>query len=426
MLDPTLLRTNINKIAKKLNTRGYSLDINKFQELEKQRYTLQINTNNLKARHNAKSKEVAKLKVIGKDIYKILKEMKEVAKHVKNMEIKLKEVTNNITKMMLDMPNLPAKGVQNGRDESDNIEIRRWNKPRQFNFIIKDHVEIGKQLGSMDFESAVKLTGNRFVVMHDNIARLHRALAQFMLDIHVDRHYYQEIYVPYLVNKDSLFATGQLPKLSEDLFHIEGNFPFYLIPTAEVMLTNLIRNEIISIDNLPLRFVAHTPCFRSEAGSYGKDTRGIIRQHQFDKVELVQIVTPENALLALEELTEHAEYILRALKLPYRVIQLCTADMGFSACKTYDLEVWIPSQNTYREVSSCSWCSDFQARRMKGRFKRDNNKKPSFLHTLNGSGLAVGRTLAAVIENYQQSDGSIEVPKVLHQYMNGLKTIKIK
>lgn len=426
MLDPKLLRTDIKTVAAQLKTRGFSLDIAKFQQLEQQRYTLQTDTESLQAKRNATSKEIGKLKVKGEDISALLGEMEDLAKHLKNAEEQLKQVKHDIAQLTAEMPNLPAKGTPIGQNESDNVEIRRWQNPRQFDFTIKDHADIGEQLGNMDFQAAAKLTGSRFVVMHAEIARLHRALAQFMLDIHIDKHGYEELYVPYLVNKESLFGTGQLPKLSEDLFHIAGNFPFCLIPTAEVAITNLVRNEIIQEDRLPLKFVAHTPCFRSEAGSYGRDTRGIIRQHQFDKVELVQIVTPEHALTALEELTGHAESILQALQLPYRVLQLCTGDMGVSACKTYDLEVWLPSQNTYREISSCSWCGDFQARRMQARFKRADMKKPALLHTLNGSALAVGRTLAAVLENYQQKDGSIVVPEVLRQYMQGLALIKAK
>lgn len=425
MIDPKLLRTDIQTVATQLATRGYSLDIPKFQNLEKKRYALQTATETLQEKRNTQSKKIGMLKAKGEDISALLAEMEDLAKNLKQAEETLKKVQYDITQLMAEIPNLPVEGSPVGKSESDNIELRRWEKARQFDFTIKDHVDIGEHLGGMDFQAAAKLTGSRFVVMYHAIARLHRALAQFMLDTHIDKHGYQEVYVPYLVNNESLFGTGQLPKLSDDLFHIDGDFPFSLIPTAEVALTNIVRNEIVQGDRLPLKFVAHTPCFRSEAGSYGRDTRGIIRQHQFDKVELVQIVSPDNAQAALEELTEHAEFILRQLKLPYRVLQLCTADMGFSACKTYDLEVWLPSENAYREISSCSWCGDFQARRMQARFKTKQMKKPALLHTLNGSALAVGRTLAAVLENYQQKDDSIVVPEVLRQYMQGLDSIKI-
>ena len=423
MIDSKILRTNIQTVATKLKTRGYLLDIDKFQCLERERRRLQINMESLQLQRRIQSKEADRLKAEGEDISVLLTKKKVLTKSFKDMEKHLKQVKNEITKLMMGIPNLPAEDAPVGQTEADNVEIRRWKSPPKFNFTVRDHVSIGEQLNSMDFQIAAKLTGSRFVVMKGKIAQLHRALVQFMLDSHVERHGYQEVYVPLLVNKESLIGTGQLPKFSEELFHISGSLPLSLIPTAEVAITNFVRNAIISSDKLPLKFVASTPCFRSEAGSYGRDTRGIIRQHQFDKVELVQIVTPENALKALDELTGHAEFILRALQLPYRVLQLCTTNISFSACKTYDLEVWFPSRNIYREISSCTWCSDFQARRMRARFKTKNIKKTMFLHTLNGSALAVGRTLAAVLENYQQQDGSITIPNVLRRYMQGLELI---
>lgn len=423
MLDLKILRTNIETIAAKLKTRGYSLNITKFKNLESRRHILQISAEDLRAKRNTKSKKIGKLKVKGEDISPYAREIEILTQNLKNAEKDLKQVKGNIVQFMAEIPNLPSADTPLGQDESYNVEVRRWKSPRKFNFSIKDHVALGKQFGGINFQESVKLTGSRFVIMKNKIALLHRVLSQFMLDTHVRKHGYEEVYVPYLVNKESLFGSGQLPKLSKDLFHIADDSQFSLIPTAEVSLTNLVRNEIILGERLPLKFVAHTPCFRREAGSYGRDILGMIRQHQFDKVELVQIISPENALTALEELTSHAEFILRALQLPYRVLQLCTSDIGFSACKTYDLEVWIPSQNSYREISSCSWCSDFQSRRMQARFKTADMKKSILLHTLNGSALAVGRTLVAILENYQQEDGSVIVPKVLQQYMEGLEFI---
>ncbi|WP_440683801.1 serine--tRNA ligase [Cysteiniphilum halobium] len=424
MIDPKLLRSDIEEVARELLTRGYVLDINAFNALEEERRIVQQKTQDLQAKRNVASKQIGMLKAQKKDVTDILAEVANLGDELKALEDELKGIQEKITAIIASMPNLPADDTPVGQDENDNLEIRRWGEPRAFDFEIKDHVDLGEKIGGMDFQTASKLTGSRFVVLKKEIAQLQRALTQFMIDLHVNEHGYNEVYVPYLVNKESLFGTGQLPKFSEDLFNIQAQFPFSLIPTAEVPITNIVRDEIVAAENLPLKFVGHTPCFRSEAGSYGRDTRGLIRQHQFEKVEMVHIVAPDEGLNALEELTSHAEAVLQKLELPYRVLTLCTGDMGFSARKTYDLEVWIPSQNTYREISSCSWCGDFQARRMQARFKSKDMNKPELLHTLNGSGLAVGRTLVAVLENYQQKDGSIVVPKVLRKYMGGLHVIK--
>ncbi|WP_119329565.1 serine--tRNA ligase [Cysteiniphilum halobium] len=424
MIDPKLLRSDIEEVARELLTRGYVLDINAFNALEEERRIVQQKTQDLQAKRNVASKQIGMLKAQKKDVTDILAEVTNLGDELKALEDELKGIQEKITATIASMPNLPADDTPVGKDENDNLEIRRWGEPRAFDFEVKDHVDLGEKIGGMDFQTASKLTGSRFVVLKKEIAQLQRALTQFMIDLHVNEHGYNEVYVPYLVNKESLFGTGQLPKFSEDLFNIQAQFPFSLIPTAEVPITNIVRDEIVAAEKLPLKFVGHTPCFRSEAGSYGRDTRGLIRQHQFEKVEMVHIVAPDEGLNALEELTSHAEAVLQKLELPYRVLTLCTGDMGFSARKTYDLEVWIPSQNTYREISSCSWCGDFQARRMQARFKSKDMNKPELLHTLNGSGLAVGRTLVAVLENYQQKDGSIVVPKVLRKYMGGLHVIK--
>lgn len=424
MIDQKLLRSDINAVAQQLLTRGYELDINAFNALEEERRIVQQKTQDLQAKRNAASKEIGMLKAQKKDASGVLAEVANLGDELKVLADELKIIQDKITAMIARMPNLPADDIPVGKDEKDNLEIRRWGEPKQFDFEVKDHVDLGEKIGGMDFQTASKLTGSRFVVLKKDIAQLQRALTQFMIDLHVNEHGYDEVYVPYLVNKESLFGTGQLPKFSEDLFNIQEQFPFSLIPTAEVPITNIVRDEIVAAENLPLKFVGHTPCFRSEAGAYGRDTRGLIRQHQFEKVEMVHIVAPDEGLNALEELTSHAEAVLQKLELPYRVLTLCTGDMGFSARKTYDLEVWIPSQNTYREISSCSWCGDFQARRMQARFKSKDMNKPELLHTLNGSGLAVGRTLVAVLENYQQKDGSIVIPEVLRKYMGGLHVIK--
>lgn len=427
MLDPKLLRTDLDNVAERLAQRGYQLDKAAFLELEEQRKALQVETENLQNLRNTRSKAIGAAKAKGEDIQPLLAEVSELGEKLAAAKQQLSVLQGKINDWMLEMPNLPADGVPVGKDESENVELRKWGTPREFDFTVKDHVDLGADLNGLDFESAVKLSGSRFIVMKGKIAHLHRALAQFMVDLHTEQHGYEECYVPYLVNADSLYGTSQLPKFGEDLFNTkpatEEGIGMSLIPTAEVPLANLARGEIIEESNLPVRLTAHTPCFRSEAGSYGKDTRGLIRQHQFDKVEMVQLVKPEDSMAALDELTGHAEKVLQLLELPYRVVQLCTGDMGFGATKTFDLEVWIPSQQTYREISSCSNMWDFQARRMQARYRPAGGKKPELLHTLNGSGLAVGRALVAVMENYQQADGSIVVPEVLRPYLRGMEKI---
>ena len=433
MIDPNLLRNNLAEVAEKLKIkRGFTLDVANITQLEEQRKALQVKTETLQAERNARSKAIGAAKARGEDIAPLLAEVDHMAAELEQSKVELDKVQNALNDIALNIPNIPADEVPLGKDDSENLEVSRWGEPRKFDFEVKDHVALGENLQGLDFASAVKLTGSRFVVMKGQIAKLHRALAQFMLDLHTEQHGYTEAYVPYLVNNDTLYGTGQLPKFSEDLFHtkpLEGQDPnevqrtYALIPTAEVPVTNLVRGDILEAENLPLKMTAHTPCFRSEAGSYGRDTRGLIRMHQFDKVELVQIVEPEKSMDALEELTGHAEKVLQLLGLPYRKVLLCTGDMGFGSCKTYDLEVWVPAQNTYREISSCSNMWDFQARRMQARCRSKGDKKPRLVHTLNGSGLAVGRTLVAVLENYQNADGSITVPEVLRPYMGGLEVI---
>ena len=433
MIDPNLLRNNLAEVAEKLKIkRGFTLDVANITQLEEQRKALQVKTETLQAERNARSKAIGAAKARGEDIAPLLAEVDHMAAELEQGKVELDKVQNALNDIALNIPNIPADEVPLGKDDSENLEVSRWGEPRKFDFEVKDHVALGENLQGLDFASAVKLTGSRFVVMKGQIAKLHRALAQFMLDLHTEQHGYTEAYVPYLVNHDTLYGTGQLPKFSEDLFHtkpLEGQDPnevqrtYALIPTAEVPVTNLVRGDILEAENLPLKMTAHTPCFRSEAGSYGRDTRGLIRMHQFDKVELVQIVEPEKSMEALEELTGHAEKVLQLLGLPYRKVLLCTGDMGFGSCKTYDLEVWVPAQNTYREISSCSNMWDFQARRMQARCRSKGDKKPRLVHTLNGSGLAVGRTLVAVLENYQNADGSITVPEVLRPYMGGLEVI---
>ncbi|WLF84982.1 serine--tRNA ligase [Moraxella sp. ZY210820] len=423
MIDPKLLRNNIEQVNRALAKRGIQLDAEQWIELENRRKQLQQHTENLQAERNAGAKQVGQLKKSGADTTELMARMQAISDELKQAENDLSNLQAEIEQRSLSIPNLPDESVPEGQDENDNVEILRWGTPRQFDFDIKDHTDLGEQLHGLDFETASKLTGSRFSVLQGQLARLQRALTQFMLDTHTLKHGYTEVYVPYLVNADSLRGTGQLPKFEEDLFKLQGEKEYYLIPTAEVPVTNFVRDSIIDEQQLPLKFTAHTPCFRSEAGAYGRDTRGLIRQHQFDKVEMVQIVKPEHSMQALEELTNHAEAILQALELPYRKIVLCGGDMGFGASKTYDLEVWVPSQNTYREISSCSNMGDFQARRMKARYRVDA-KKTELVHTLNGSGLAVGRTLLAVMENYQQADGSINIPTVLQPYMGGQTQIK--
>ena len=433
MIDPNLLRNNLAEVAEKLKIkRGFTLDVANITQLEEQRKALQVKTETLQAERNARSKAIGAAKARGEDIAPLLAEVDLMGAELEQGKVELEKVQNALNDIALNIPNIPADEVPLGKDDSENLEVSRWGEPRKFDFEVKDHVALGENLQGLDFASAVKLTGSRFVVMKGQIAKLHRAIAQFMLDLHTEQHGYTEAYVPYLVNHDTLYGTGQLPKFSEDLFHtkpLEGQDPnevqrtYALIPTAEVPVTNLVRGDILEAENLPLKMTAHTPCFRSEAGSYGRDTRGLIRMHQFDKVELVQIVEPEKSMEALEELTGHAEKVLQLLGLPYRKVLLCTGDMGFGSCKTYDLEVWVPAQNTYREISSCSNMWDFQARRMQARCRSKGDKKTRLVHTLNGSGLAVGRTLVAVLENYQNADGSITVPEVLRPYMGGLEVI---
>ncbi|GJL76113.1 MAG TPA: serine--tRNA ligase [Nitrosomonas sp.] len=434
MLDIQLLRTDLNYVTKKLASRSYHFPIEQFNQLEADRKKIQTQTQDLQAKRNVASKMIGQAKSKGEDATPILTEVANLGDELKQFEIRLEQIQSELQNILLGVPNLPHDSVPEGSGEEDNQEIRRWGKIRSFNFEIRDHVSIGESLKLLDFETAAKLSGARFSLIKGGLARLHRALTQFMLDTHVQEHGYTEIYTPYLVNHDSLQGTGQLPKFEEDLFVVntaantvhndKKTAGFYLIPTAEVPLTNIIRNEIVALKSLPMQFVAHTPCFRSEAGSYGKDTRGLIRQHQFDKVELVHIVRPDQSYAALEALVSNAEKILQKLVLPYRVITLCTGDMGFSAAKTYDIEVWLPAQNTYREISSCSNCESFQARRMQARFRNENGKT-TLLHTLNGSGLAVGRTLVAILENYQNADGSVSIPEVLQPYMNGLDLLRI-
>ncbi|WP_373778958.1 serine--tRNA ligase [Glaesserella sp.] len=434
MIDQNLLRTNLDEVAQILKLkRNFNLDVARVTNLEEQRKALQVKAENLQAERNVRSKNIGMAKARGEDITALLAEMDSMGTELDSAKVELDKVQAEIRDLLLTIPNLPADEVPVGKDDSENLEVSRWGTPRQFDFEIKDHVSLGEGLGGLDFPAGVKLTGSRFVVMKSGIARLHRALSQFMLDLHTEQHGYVETYVPYLVNHDTLYGTGQLPKFGEDLFHtqpLEGQDPnavqkpYALIPTAEVPVTNLVRDEILEEESLPLKFTAHTPCFRSEAGSYGRDTRGLIRMHQFDKVEMVQIVAPEKSMEALEELTGHAEKVLQLLNLPYRKMLLCSGDMGFGSSKTYDLEVWLPAQNTYREISSCSNMWDFQARRMQARCKAKGDKKTRLVHTLNGSGLAVGRTLVAVLENYQNADGSITVPEVLKPYMGGVEVIK--
>ena len=415
MIDPKLLRTELDTVAEKLAKRGYELDKAFWQQVEEQRKSIQVKTEELQAKKNAGAKQVGLMKRNGENTDALMAEMATISSEMKQAEDALKALQEKIQAAALTIPNLPDDSVPAGKDENDNVEMRRWGEPRQFDFEVKDHSDLGENLGLLDFEMAAKLTGSRFSVLKGQLAKLNRALIAFMLTTHTDKYGYTEMYVPYMVNADSLLGTGQLPKFEEDLFKLRGEKEYYLIPTSEVPLTNSVRDKILDPEALPIKVTAHTPCFRSEAGSAGRDTRGLIRQHQFEKVEMVQIVHPETSMQALEDMTGQAEYILQQLGLPYRVIVLCGGDMGFSAVKTYDIEVWLPSQTTYREISSCSNCGDFQARRMQARVK--DGKKTELVHTLNGSGLAVGRTLLAIMENYQNADGTITVPEVLRPYM---------
>jgi len=425
MLDAKQLRTDIDNIAIQLAKRGFTLDTATLNALEEQRKAIQVKTQDLQNERNTRSKSIGQAKARGEDIAPLLAAVSQLGNDLDAAKAEQDEVLEKINDIASAIPNLLDESVPEGKDEDDNVEIKRWGTPREFDFDVKDHVDLGFSVDKgLDFESGAKLAGTRFAVMRGKIAKLHRALAQFMLDMHTEEHGYQEMYVPYLVNASSLYGTGQLPKFGEDLFHTDlSGKNFSLIPTSEVPLTNMYRDEIVDEAELPIKMTAHTPCFRSEAGSGGRDIRGLIRQHQFDKVEMVQLVKPEHSFEALDELTGHAEAILEKLELPYRTMALCSGDVGFSAMKTFDLEVWLPAQNTYREISSCSNMGAFQARRMQARFRSSETNKPELLHTLNGSGLAVGRTLVAVLENYQQADGSIEIPTALQPYMNGLTKI---
>lgn len=420
MLDIQLIRRDLSAVTQRLATRGVVLDTARIEALENERKTIQTQTQDLQARRNQLSKQIGMAKGKGEDASALMSEVNGLGDALKSSEDRLTGIQDELSALLMTVPNLPHESVPLGKDESGNVEIRRVGTPRTFPYSPRDHVAIGEDLDLLDFPTAVKIAGSRFALMRGDLARMHRALVQYMLDMHTQAHGYEEVYVPYMVNADSLRGTGQLPKFEEDLFKISNGM--YLIPTAEVPVTNIVRDEIIPLENLPIRMVAHTPCFRSEAGSYGKDTRGMVRQHQFDKVELVQMVRPEDSYTALEELTGHAEAILQGLNLPYRVMALCTGDIGFSAAKTYDLEVWLPGQNTYREISSCSNFEAFQARRMQARYRTEKDGKPGkpeLIHTLNGSGLAVGRCLVAVLENYQREDGGVDVPVALQPYMGG-------
>ena len=424
MLDPKLLRSDLDTVSQQLARRGFTLDTGTLQTLEERRKAIQVETQELQAERNSRSKGIGKAKAAGEDIAPLLKEVEGLGDQLKAKEQELALLQDELTGLLMGIPNIPHESVPAGKGEEDNPVLRTWGEPTAFGYEARDHVALGEQLGQLDFEAASRLTGSRFCVMQGPLARLQRALTQFMLDTHTRDHGYREVYVPYLVNADSLRGTGQLPKFEEDLFRTSGEADYYLIPTAEVPVTNLARGSILEADQLPVRYTAHTPCFRSEAGSYGKDTRGMIRQHQFEKVELVQLVAPGQSYDALEQLTGHAETILQQLQLPYRVVTLCSGDIGFSAAKTYDLEVWLPGQQKYREISSCSNFEAFQARRMQARWRNPETGKPELLHTVNGSGLAVGRALVAVMENYQQADGSIQIPDVLKPYMGGIEVIE--
>ena len=423
MLDPRLLRSDPEAVAAALEPRGYELDVAAWRELESRRKELQIRVQELQNQKNQSAKSIGQAKARGEDIQSLLEEVRHLGEELGIGESEFNEVRSRQQDWLLEMPNLALPDVPRGMDENDNVEIRKWGEPTPFDFEPRSHVELGEGNGMIDAQAAAKLAGTRFAVLKGSLSRMHRALAQFMLDVHTQEHGYMEVYLPYLVNSEAMTGTGQLPKFEDDAFATTDDPPRYLIPTAEVPMTNLVAGEIIDADDLPLKFTSQTPCFRREAGSYGKDTRGILRQHQFEKVELVQIVRPENSDKALDDLTGHAESILQRLGIPYRVIILCTGDMGFSCARTYDIEAWLPGQDRYREISSCSVCTDFQARRMKARWRNPETGKPELVHTLNGSGLAVGRTLIAVMENYQQQDGSIKVPEVLRPYMGGQETI---
>lgn len=422
MLDSKCFRQDLEQTAEQLRRRGFDLDVAKITELEQQRKQLQVNMQELQNQRNSRSKAIGKAKAAGEDIQPLLEEVGKLGDELKSLEQRTEQVLNQLKQIQLSVPNLLHNDVPNGKDENDNTQIRQWGEIRQFDFDVKDHVDLGEQLGMMDFTLSSKITGSRFVVLKNQLAKLQRALIQFMLDVQTNEHGYQEVYVPYMANDDSFYGTGQLPKFAEDLFNL-NDCDYRLIPTAEVPVTNLVRDEIISAEQLPLKYTAHTPCFRSEAGSYGKDTRGLIRQHQFEKVEMVRIVKPNESYQHLEVLVQNAEAILQKLNIPYRVMLLCSGDTSFSSAKTFDIEAWIPSQNTYREISSCSNFEDFQARRMQARWRNPETGKPELVHTLNGSGLPAGRTLVAIMENFQDAAGNIHIPKVLQAYMGGVEII---
>ena len=424
MLDPQLFKGDLEQLAARLLVRGFEFDVSAFQALESRRKDVQGKTESLQAERNRVSKEIGAAKSRGEDAQPLLDSVANLGDELKSLQTELSEIQDDLHQMLIQIPNLAHESVPEGEDEEQNVEFRRWGTPAEFDFQVRDHVDLGEGLGLMDYESAGRLSGSRFVVLKGELARLHRALAQFMLNLHVDEHGYSEANVPMLVNSRTLFGTGQLPKFEEDQFRTSDDSPYYLIPTAEVPLTNLVADQIVEPDQLPMQWVAHTPCFRREAGSYGRDTRGMIRQHQFEKVELVHVVRPDESYAALDSMTGHAETVLQQLGLPYRIITLCTGDMGFAAAKTHDIEVWIPSQDQYREISSCSNVESFQARRMKARWRNPETGKPEYLHTLNGSGVAVGRALVAVMENYQNADGSITIPEVLRPLMNNRESLQ--
>ena len=425
MLDPKILRSDLDSVVEKLKIKNFDLDANAFRELEEQRKSLQVSTQDLQSERNSRSRAIGEAKGRGEDIQPLLDEVASLGDQLKAAETDLARLQEKLDDLLTGIPNIPHPSVPAGDSEDDNLKVLSWGEKPDFDFAPRDHIELGEALGGMDFERAARLSGARFVTMTGPLVTLHRALIQFMLNQHTQHHGYTEAYVPYLVNSTALFGTGQLPKFGQDLFHIDSeNHDLYLIPTAEVPLTNFVADSILDADQLPLKYVAHTPCFRSEAGSYGRDTRGMIRQHQFEKVELVQMSTPQNSMAALEELTGHAESILQLLGLAYRKVVLCGGDLGFSSTKTYDLEVWLPGQDAYREISSCSNMTDFQARRMQARWRNPETGKPELLHTLNGSALAVGRTLIAIMENYQQADGSIRIPEPLQPYLHGMTAIR--
>ncbi|HJL61494.1 MAG TPA: serine--tRNA ligase [Pseudomonadales bacterium] len=420
MLDPRLIRNEITDVAERLKIKRFDLDVSAITQLDEQRKSLQVKTESLLSEKNSKSKSIGEAKGRGEDIEPLLENVSSLGKEIDGLKNSLEQVQGELRDILLTIPNLPDPDVPAGETEDENLEVRTWGDVPEFSFDVKDHVDLAADSAKLSFDVAAKITGTRFVSMRGDLAALHRSLIQFMLDVHVKEHGYEEVYVPYIVNSESLLGTGQLPKFEEDLFKLTDERNLYLIPTAEVPVTNIVRNEIVEASEMPLKFVCHSPCFRSEAGSYGKDTRGMIRQHQFEKVELVQMVRPEDSVEAHEQLTQHAETILQKLGLPYRTVSLCGGDLGFASSKTYDLEVWLPGQNKYREISSCSNFRDFQARRMQARWRNPETGKPELLHTLNGSGLAIGRTLVGVLENYQQADGSVLVPQALQSYMNGV------